>query len=236
MAFDTNAAVQGGLTGASIGGPAAAYTAAAGFVLGGFLGGSYAAGNKKQRRTLERKIRRRQDPAYLKRRIQEYTPIARQAVLESGAGNSLQQEVQSNISKRGLTGTGVGTAFQNAAALAPSQFAAQTATNLATNSIDNEINSIVNMGSYNPQDIATLSRQSAGDIATAIAIFRSLKGRNQAANSTPNAPSSGTATSMGPGRFDPYNLPTFNPALSDTYYPSSNGSYGRFFPGARGGY
>lgn len=180
MAFDTNSAVSGGLAGASVAGP---YGAAAGFVLGGFLGGSFQKGNKKQRRTLERKIRRRQDPAYLAKRVAEYAPLARRTVLESGAANTLQQEVQGNISRRGLTGTGLGTAFQNAAALAPSQFAAQTATTLATNSIDNEVNSIMGMGSYNPQEISTLSRQSAGDIATAIAIYRSLKGKNKADNS-----------------------------------------------------
>lgn len=226
MAFDTNSAVQGGLAGASVGGP---YGAAAGFVLGGFLGGSYQKGQKKQRRTLEKKIRRRQSPEYLKQRIQEYTPIARQAVLESGAGTSLQQEVQSNISKRGLTGTGVGTAFQNAAALAPSQFAAQTATNLATNSIDQEIQGILSMGSYNPQEISTLSRQSAGDIATAIAIYRSLKGRKQA-EQAPNL-TQNNGGPMGPGRWDPYNNPSYNPP---PYVSPYNPSAALRAPGARG--
>lgn len=220
MAFDTNAAVQGGLTGASIGGPAAAYTAAAGFLLGGFLGGSYQSGNKKQRRTLERKIRRRQTPQYLAQRVAEYTPLARRTVLESGAANTLQQEVQGNISRRGLTGTGLGTAFQNAAALAPSQFAAETATNLAQNSVNNEINSIMGMGSYNPQDIATLSRQSAGDIATAIAIFRSLKGKTGAKTGSPN-----------PGGFE-----SNFPRNSDFPYQPYNPASAMRFSGATGGF
>lgn len=230
MAFDTNAGVSAGSTGASIGsigGPiGAGIGAAAGFVLGGFLGGSYASGNKKRQRTLERKIRRRQSPQYFASKVAEYTPLARRTVLESGAANTLQQEVQGNISRRGLTGTGLGTAFQNAAALAPSQFAAQTATTLAQNSIDSEINSIMSMGTYNPKEISTLSRQSAGDIATAIAIFRSLKGRNS------TNPSSNQGNQLGIGGPAAYGASrgVANPGAPPPYPTTTP----RFFPGATG--
>lgn len=237
MAFDTNAGISAGLTGAtagSVAGPiGAGIGAAAGFVIGGFLGGSNASGNKKQRRTLERKIRRRQDPAYLARRIKEYTPIARQSILESGAANALTQEVQTNISKRGLTGTGIGTALSNAAALAPSNMAGEAARNLATNSINSEIEGIINMGSYNAQDIASLSRQSAGDIATAIAIFRSLKDKGDVKGGqdfNKQFPQNGSFSSGYPSQ-RPWAPTPYNPnnpsAMGGNPFPLG-------FPGARG--
>lgn len=169
VAWDTSEAVSGGMAGAGLG----PYGAAAGFVLGGFLGGARNRGEKKRMRTRERQIRRRLSPAYYKQKLQEFTPIARQNVLESGAGNVIKQEVQGNISRRGLTGTGLGTAFQNAAALAPANIASTQAQNMASSSINNEISSISGFPMF--QSPEQLSRGSASDIATAIAIFKSLK-------------------------------------------------------------
>jgi hypothetical protein len=235
-AFD----VASGTAGASAGAGLGPYGAAAGFVIGGFLGGAANRNAKKQRQTIENKIRRRLSPQYYNNLVREFTPIAREGVVNSGAGNVIKQDVGTNLARQGLNGTGVGAAIQSAASLAPSNIAFQTANQLASNTQAADLNSVVGLGQFDPRMADQYARRDAGDIATAIAIFRSLKGSSSGRSQTnPDGsptfnstfPSGGGFPSGYPSSTTPWRIPGWDPNN-----PMNPGSFAQTFPNATGGW
>jgi len=102
-----------------------------GAVLGGLGGMSSQKAAKTQakrsRELLRRGVKRARQqltPEFLIKNAQKLNPLFRELVA-SGAGPQFQQNVASLLARRGLTGTGIGTALQGAALSAPGIFAAQ---------------------------------------------------------------------------------------------------------------
>lgn len=182
MAFDIGSATQG----AQVGSAAGPYGAAAGFVIGGFIGGSQKKRRKKAAQRDKRKLTALASPQHLADVARSYTPLARENVLASGAGNAIQQDVQSNITNRGLTGSGVGLAFQNAAAQAPSNLATQISHSLAQEAVQREIDAFLGTSSYlgQPGSVSgTSTKDAASQLATTFAIFKGLGSKTNKAAS-----------------------------------------------------
>lgn len=187
MAFDFESGMSGAAAGSSIGGP---YGAAAGFVIGGFVGGGKKKRIKKQQRRFQQRYNMLTSPAYLKDVTRGQIPIARENIMASGAGNAIKQDIASNLTSHGLIGTGVGTALQSAASLAPANMATQMANALAQGIIERQITGLIettpagirgNMGNDTNYPFGDLKYN---DIATIGAVFRGLGNKSNQSSGT----------------------------------------------------
>jgi hypothetical protein len=93
-------------------------------------------------------------------------------MIRSGIGPQFQSGVATNIARRGLTGTGIGTAMQNAALAAPGVFATQAAIPIAQQISPPFINPLTSTGQiFTPQTLGGL----AGTVGTFSSLFPGKK-------------------------------------------------------------
>lgn len=141
--FDFGSGVRGAQAGASYGGPAAPYTALAGFVIGGFVGGH-------KKKTAQKKLKKKQkryakeykaltDPSHYGQLVGKFLPSMRNAVATSGAGAQAQSNIATSLARGGYSGTGLGEMGRAVGYIAPEIAAMQAAQPLAERTWEREI-------------------------------------------------------------------------------------------------
>jgi len=194
--FSGESAIQTAGTGAAIGsfaGPiGTGIGAAAGFVIGGIAGGlkkqraaRKAENERKKLRRLQRRFEYLSSPEYLNEVATQLRPKIREQI----AGTfepQIKSAIATNIGRRGLTGTGIGTSMQTAGALAGDTAAGAQSLDLAKQAVNNQLQAEQFSAHYlTPQtgyDFSPLlSDQQAKTIADTAALFGALKTPKQQA-------------------------------------------------------
>ena len=177
----TGGAATGASVGAAVGGPfGAGVGAAAGFVLGGLAGGKAKDDAKKEQRRREQQILQLSSP-------QQILQNARKFQNQFGAiaglgGQALQSTVATNIARRGLTGTGLGTALTGAALSAPGIFATRDSLGRAQQTANLQVAALGGTPVFNPSQVGSgqfgIGSPGFGEFATTLAGL-GLKNRNE---------------------------------------------------------
>jgi hypothetical protein len=184
MAFD----YESGLAGAQTGAAAGPYGAIAGFVVGGFVGGRKKDAMRKLMKKREKKLRYLASPKHLAEVTSQLTPQFRQQIA-GGAGAAAQSAIQNSISRRGLSGTGIGAALGAGAAAIPEITAFNQALGQAGNVINRQTEAY-GQQYYDPERID----EQIGKTGDAIQLFKRLS----AGSGGPE----GGLTRLGEGEFD----------------------------------
>lgn len=165
-AFDFSSGMQGAASGGSIGGP---WGAIAGFVIGGFLGGGKKKRAEKKQKKLEKQLRVLASPEHLAATTKKLTPQFREQIA-GGAGAELTGAIQTGVARRGLTGTGIGTALTAGAAAVPETMAFREALGQAQDVVGRQI--AVRSKQRTPE--ATGYAEEFGQFADATQMFKQL--------------------------------------------------------------
>lgn len=184
--FDFDSAMAGAQTGGSVGGP---YGAIAGFVISGFMGGSKKKKMKQLAKKKQKRLQKLASPQHLADVTRQLTPLMRQDVA-GGAGAELQQAIQTGVARRGLTGTGIGTALTAGASAVPEVMAFKMALGKSGDIVERQIGN--EMGrAYGSQD--NFASQ-VGQFGDAVQLFKSL--------SAESGGPAGGLTPLAPGEYD----------------------------------
>lgn len=137
--FDFESGMRGAQAGSSTGNP---YAIAAGFVIGGFFGGSKKA-KAKAKAKREQKLYRQHlqtitSPEYFGKTVQKMLPSMREAVA-SGLGPQEQSAIATSLARGGYTGTGIGEVGRAVGVAMPQIEAFRQASSQATPAINREI-------------------------------------------------------------------------------------------------
>jgi hypothetical protein len=151
-----------------------------GAVAGGIFGGL--SGGKGEDEAKKAKERQRQravvaaSPGNLIENVRRVQPAVTN-MIRSGIGPQFQSGVATNIARRGLTGTGIGTAMQNAALAAPGVFATQAAIPIAQQISSNQLGAELGVPPFiNPLTSTgqIFTPQTLGGLAGTVGTFSSL--------------------------------------------------------------
>ena len=183
--FDFGEGIGGGVggaqVGASLGGvPGGIIGGVAGFALGGLGGGKGKDDAQKASAAKRRQAANAASPDNIIRSAQKFQKaFGAQAAL---GGQALQSGVATNNARRGLTGTGLGTALTGAALSAPGLFAQQDAFNRASQSAALQVQAATGVGTgFSPIDPNTglFSGGGLGDLAKVFGNLGALKNKNK---------------------------------------------------------
>lgn len=137
--FDFESGMRGAQAGSSTGNP---YVIAAGFVIGGFFGGSKKekakAKSRRENKLYRQKMQRLTSPEYYGQVVQKMLPSMREAVA-SGLGPQEQSAIATSLARGGYTGTGIGEVGRAVGVAMPQIEAFRQASSQATPAINREI-------------------------------------------------------------------------------------------------
>lgn len=174
--FDFDAGLQGAGTGATVSG-GNPIGAAAGFVIGGLVGGR----NEKKRRQAKKKreaeLRAAMDAKRRYELTQQLLPLYRN-LIASGPGAAKQGEVASALGRMAYTGTGVGQAMKDASRALPGVEALRLATDDARDLQRNQIAALSGQA-FDPYPYQNWSQFSPGELAQVGTVFTGLGARNK---------------------------------------------------------
>jgi len=164
--FDFQSGLAGAQTGGSMGG---GYGAIAGFVIGGFMGGRAKKRAQKKEKKRQKQLKHLASPTHLAETTKELTPQFRQQIA-GGAGAAMTGAIQTGVARRGLTGTGIGTALTAGAAAVPETMAFKEALGQAEGVINRQIEAKKGQAIYEPEDVAG----EIGQVGDAYSLFKQL--------------------------------------------------------------
>jgi hypothetical protein len=130
---------ESGLSGAQTGSAAGPWGALAGFVISGFMGGSRKGAMRKALAKKRHELMGLASPKHLADVTQQLTPQFRQQVA-GGAGAEASQAITDAVARRGLSGTGIGTALEGGAAAIPEIMAFKESLGTAKAVVTNQMN------------------------------------------------------------------------------------------------